>query len=89
MHFKDARALLGVPINATVPQVTNPPIFFSSESSLNFVSFFQKFEGFFWCRNCEMGFCYKLFFLVFFFFFLPLAMAGESRLQEEGARESS
>jgi hypothetical protein len=46
MHFKDARALLGVPINATVPQVTNPPIFFATESSLNFVSFFQKFEGF-------------------------------------------
>jgi hypothetical protein len=51
MHFKDAQALLGVPINATVPQVTNHPIFFASESSLNFVSFFQKFEGFFFLQK--------------------------------------
>jgi hypothetical protein len=42
MHFKDARALLGVPINATVPQVSNPPIFFASESSLNFCQFLSE-----------------------------------------------
>jgi hypothetical protein len=42
MHFKDARALLGVPINATVPQVTNPPKKFATESSLNICQFLSE-----------------------------------------------
>ncbi len=72
MHFKDARALLGVPINATVPQVSNPLIFFRKWINLPWIfgSFFQKFEGFFLffllLQKLWNGWCYKLYFFVFF-----------------------